>query len=197
MRPRVRPRLVALLVGSACLALIAWWWESQAAPSAEPPAFDAFAGAGHAQAGKPPGAPVALPLPARWPLLVLSSSGKDPFTGMSPSVQPPLPVPEGANAVVLPAFAPGAATAQVPAPEPVTPVAPPVSYRFVGTFVGPGALPRVYVASGDANHEIGPGTLLPDGYVVESIGPQAIRLRHPLLDGLAEIPVPPAAEAGR
>lgn len=85
---------------------------------------------------------------------------------------------------------------QRPGPAPASAGAPPVHYRYLGSFVGTGGQPLVFVANGESHQEVRTGSPLADGYTVESIGPDVIRLRHPLLDTLAEIPIPPIGEAG-
>ena len=136
------------------------------------------------------------PLPVSLARLVFHPEGHDPFAGVLPSDPLSLSVDDTDVRRALPQGPALTSQSALPGPALAPASAPPVSYRYLGTFVGPGGQPLVFVANGESHQEIRAGSPLADGYTVESIGPAVIRLRHPLLDGLAEIPMPPIGEAG-
>lgn len=198
MKPRVRPRFIAFLGAVGVLAVATGWRDIGSSAPAVPPATPMAPWAEPSEAGPP-----ATPLPARLARLVLPVEGNDPFAGVSV----PDPRPRSASeAVREPAWPRGAGAPETPAPTrepeplqasaPVDTTAPPLGYRYLGSFVASGGPFLAYIANGDFHHEIRTGSELPDGYTVESIGPDAIRLRHPRLDRLAEIPMPRIDEAG-
>lgn len=85
-----------------------------------------------------------------------------------------------------------------PSPEPppaVQPAAP--DYRFLGSLVDLDGQTRVFVTHAAQHLELQAGQALPDDYVVESVGPPAIRLRHAQGLAVVEIPWPSSAELVR
>lgn len=82
---------------------------------------------------------------------------------------------------------PAVAPAQVTA----TPTAPPVSVRYLGAMVTPGGQRLVMLARGDVVIPVEPGSRLDDGYVVQSISDDAVRLTHPAAGAIVDLPIPP------
>lgn len=105
--------------------------------------------------------------------------------------------PFAGSAVPLPPVATVAAPA-APVPAPLPPPAAPApslaAYRYLGTMVDIDGGRRVFLAQGDQHHELALGGRLPDGQVVESLGPPAVRLRHPAWDVVTDLPLPSPPE---
>ena len=115
------------------------------------------------------------PLPAALEPLAIEPATRDPFVPYEPPPvsSPPLPDP--------------------PAP-PIPPLAPPLSYRLLGAMTGPDGYRVTFLLKGESAVPIAVGTVLDEGYRVDSVEGDAIRLRH--LDHGTEvtIPVPPPPE---
>ena len=116
----------------------------------------------------------ARPLPRELPVAQIDAARFDPFVGVVPPPPPPPPV--------------------VAAPPPPPPQAPAPSYRFMGRMSGPDGAEVVYLMRGDSPVAVQPGTRLDDGYVVEAITKDAVRLLYPSMDARASIPIPPPAD---
>lgn len=175
--------MARLLVGSGLLSAVVLWWEPvDSTVAASLPAdatgvrTDAVA-ATSATSAMPP-------MPATLESFRLPAIVGDPFDD-APAPPAPPPVAPLAPAPSTPVAAP------VPTPAAA---APPLNYRYLGTLVGTDAQPRVFLADGERHHELAAGSRLPDGYVVETLGPGSIRLRHALTDTVADIPLPPSTE---
>lgn len=95
-------------------------------------------------------------------------------------------------------FAPVEAPApKVQAPPPPTapvaptpPTAPPMTWRYLGAMTTPAGERVVMLARGEATTTIRPGTQLDEGYVVEAIGGNAVRLVYPPTGTVMEVPIP-------
>ncbi len=96
----------------------------------------------------------------------------DPFVGVVP---PPPPAP--------PPVAPVVAIMAPPAP-------PPQEYRFLGRVTGPDGVDQVLLGHGDAAVPVKAGTVLDNGYVVESVTTEAIVLIYPSLGTKTAVPIP-------
>ena len=111
-------------------------------------------------------------LPQHLAVLSLAKSTFDPFAGVQPPPPPPPSVP--------------APAAVEKAPPPLPPAAPPFNYRYLGRMVDPSGKPFVYLGrtNGDdsAVIAVGVGSRLDEGYVVETIRNDGIRLVYPPLD---------------
>ncbi len=83
-----------------------------------------------------------------------------------------------------------------PAEAPV-PVAPLVSYRFVGRMVAPDGHPVTLLENEHGPVEAEPGKLLDQGYVVKSVSAETVQLAYPPLSLTVEIPIPPPSESRR
>lgn len=97
----------------------------------------------------------------------------DPFVGVVPPPPPPAPIPQPL----------------VVAPPPPAP--PPQDYRFLGRLTGPDGVEQVLLMRGDSVAPVKTGTTLDNGYVVETIGSDAVLLIYPPLGTKATIPISP------
>jgi hypothetical protein len=160
----MRRSLLLMLFGTAALAA----WSYRKAPA--PVVVAATAPAGVAAV------PTAAPAPRPWPDVDVGSALGDPF-----AVAPP-PVP----------IAPPAPVAPPPPPaEPLPPSAPALAHRFFGRVVGPdGQLITLLTRTGEPV-AISDGQALDDGYVVEAVRADAVRLVYPPLGVVIELPLPP------
>ena len=112
----------------------------------------------------------------------LDKAGFDPFVGL----QPP-PPPEPASS---PAPKPFIGPIYVPPPSP-----PALNYRYLGQMTDPAGRRMVYLSGGDRDVTVALGTRLDEGYVVEAITAEGIRLHYPALDVRTVIPIPLARDA--
>jgi hypothetical protein len=180
----MRPWLRWLLGLSVLSSIVAWLWPNgvtQAVSRTE--ALLEGAAAARTEVATMP--PVARPpLPHRLPGIALAKADFDPFVG----AQPPAPPPPDPPAPV-----------QAPAPPP--PSAPPLDYRYLGRMVDPAGKHYVYLGrTGDAAASaiaVSVGTRLDEGYVVEAISTDSIRLVYPPLDTHIAIDIPAAQETSR
>jgi hypothetical protein len=81
------------------------------------------------------------------------------------------------------------------APPPPAPAAPPPGYRFVGRVIDPEGRPQVFLSRQDKTVQAAPGLRLDDGYVVEAVEADAVRLHHPQFDVRASVALPVAKPA--
>ncbi|WAC72434.1 hypothetical protein OU995_23230 [Roseateles sp. SL47] len=137
---------------------------------APPPASTA----GNSTAGnrKPTGAPPP-PIPGRLPELALEAADRDPFMIPAPPPPPAAPPPP-------------------PPPPPPAPTAPPLNYRYLGSMVDPEGARKVYLARADKDVLVEAGTRLEEGYRVEAITDDEIRLIYEPLQQRTVIRIPPA-----
>lgn len=70
------------------------------------------------------------------------------------------------------------------------PSAPTLSYRYIGQMTGPDGVAYVYLARSDSAVRVQAGTVLEDGYIVERIDSDAVKLRHLASSGKANIAIP-------
>ena len=66
-----------------------------------------------------------------------------------------------------------------------------MNLRFMGSMIDPAGKRLVYLARGDTALPVGVGDRLDEGYVVESLKPDAIVLVYPSLNTRTTIPTPP------
>jgi len=121
------------------------------------------------------------PLPNELPRQSLARTRFDPFVGVVPARQP---LPVAPPMVVAPPVV-------APAPQPTAPA---LNYRYLGRLVDPTGKVSVYLAKGAKELLVEVGTQLDEGYVVEALGADAIRLHYPPLDTRAVINIPPGKE---
>jgi hypothetical protein len=98
-------------------------------------------------------------------------------------VEAPLPK---ASAPMRPAPLPPVVTAVAP-PQPAAPPPPALNYRYLGEMTSPAGERLVYLARGEEAVVVAAGTRLDDGYVVEAITEDAVRLAYPALGVKAEV----------
>ncbi|SEL65047.1 hypothetical protein SAMN05216359_1132 [Roseateles sp. YR242] len=126
-----------------------------------------------ANANRKPAVAPLPPIPGRLPELALEAADRDPF--MIP-VPPPPPAPPPPP----------------PPPPPPAPTAPPLNYRFLGAMVDPQGDRKVYLARADKDVLVEVGSRLDEGYRVEAITEDEIRLIYEPLQQRAVIRIPPA-----
>ena len=129
--------------------------------------------------------PLAVPtttLPRQITPLSLEPARRDIFV----PVEPPAPKP----------VSPPPVLAQAP-PSPPAPTAPAMTWRYLGAMVTPAGQRLVMLARGDSTVTVQPGTRLDEGYVVEAVGSDAIRLVYPPLGTVVDVPIPPAPPTPR
>lgn len=193
----MRPVLAYGLGASVVLVLLAQWW-----PAGRPAlagAVPANPGSAAIQARVGTGEPTlahavqlkAPPLPATLPPLDLQTQGNDPFVPWQPSSAPQPAAPKVA------APPPASLLVPTPAPVPPTPQAPQQALRYLGFFSSPAGATVVLLADGEASFPVTVGTQLPNGYVVQSLGPDAVRLLYAPTATTVDIPLPAAAASRR
>jgi hypothetical protein len=98
-------------------------------------------------------------------------------------VEPPAPPPPKIQA----------AAPQAPPTAPPAPTAPAFSYRFFGRMQTPEGSQLVMLVRGEAVVQLEPGMVLDDGYRVEAILDDRVRLSFAQFGVTIELPIPPAA----
>lgn len=117
---------------------------------------------------------------------VLEPAKRDPFVLIEPPARA-APVPPQLAAELSPPPSPP------PAPqEPPTPTVAPPPYRYLGEMRSPAGERLVYLTRGDDAVVVGSGSRLAEGYVVQSVGAESIKLSHPALGVSVELPIPRA-----
>lgn len=101
----------------------------------------------------------------------LEKTDKDPFA----TAPPPKPVP-------LP-------TAAVAPPPPEPPKAPPMTYRYLGSFTGPDGAREVYLTKGDRSLTVREGSQLEGGFAVTAISATAVHVLHSASMTKVDIPI--------
>lgn len=120
------------------------------------------------------------PLAIRFEPLQLEVARRDPFA----------PIQVEAPVLIAP---PTAAVA----PSTPVPVPPQLSWRYFGAMVTPEGQRLVMLAHGETTLTIQPGTRLDEGYVVEAIDTDAVRIIYPALRTVVNIPIPSAFSPAR
>lgn len=182
---RLSPIFQWALIATALLSGLAILWPQNSTPTIVSAASDDSSRARHVAANN--SSADAVPrnaLPETLPRLQLDAARFDPFVGVKPPVQAAPPV------VTQPVVA---------APLSPPPQAPALNYRYLGRMTDPVGQSYIYLTRGDAAAAVAvrSGDRLEDGYVVESINQDGIRLLYPALDLRAVIPIPVDAEPGR
>lgn len=133
-------------------------------------------------------AAVSEPLPARIASLQVEPAKRDIF--MPVVLPPPVAAPVSAPAVP-PVVAARAAPSAAPATPP-PPVAPTVTYRYLGSMTTPDGERIVLLARGETPVPVTAGTRLDEGYVVEAVSEEAVRLVYPALGSVVLVQIPQA-----
>jgi len=170
-------------------SLVALWLEP-AGPGAVAGVVDARVPSsadpyGNWRAAAAPAAPDAAalaasaPLPSRLPDRDLEAGQRDIFTPVTAPPPPPAPAPPPAP----------------PPPPPPPPSPPQMNWRALGSMVTPEGQRLVWLAKGNDEITVKPGTTLDDGYVVQSIDDQAVVLLYPSIGTTVRLDLP-RAQAG-
>lgn len=119
-------------------------------------------------------AAASAPLPSRLPDRDMDAGQLDIFTPVTPPPPPSPPPPPPAS----------------PAPPPPAPSPPQMNWRALGSMVTPDGERLVWLAKGNDELTVKPGTTLDDGYVVQSVDDQAVVLSYPSIGTMTRIPLP-------
>ena len=122
------------------------------------------------------GATASGALPTRLTRLTIEPARRDPFV---PATSAPAPTVAPVPAVI----------AAAPATPPVPP---PINVRFLGRMVTPDGQRLSYLVRGEVAIAVKVGDRLDEGYVVESVGEEAVGLVYPPLNAHVTVPIPPA-----
>jgi hypothetical protein len=114
---------------------------------------------------------------------------RDPFA-------PVLPPPPPTAKPPVPAVVPVVAAAPLPVIAP-PPAAPPVSLRYLGAMVTPEGQRLVMLMRGDTALTVQEGTRLDEGYVVQAIGRDAVRLFYAPTSTVLDVPIPATPSESR
>ena len=115
-------------------------------------------------------------LPAQLVSTALDEAESDPF--VPPQLTPPA-APPSPNPFVGPPY--------VPPPAPPT-----ITYRYLGQMTDPEGKQLVYLARADKDLQVTVGTRLDEGYTVEAITAEGVRLLYAPAGARVTIPIPPA-----
>lgn len=129
------------------------------------------------------------PLPARIEPLQVEPAKRDFFVPFAPPAAP------GVSAPVLVAPPPVIAVAALPPsppPPPIPPAAPTIAYRYLGSMTTPDGERIVLLARGETPVPVVAGTRLDEGYVVEAVSDEAVRLVYPALGSIVLVQIPQA-----
>jgi hypothetical protein len=172
MRPALRWGLAATVVASAAAL-----WVGDKSVGSVVAAVDRATGSAPLPLAAAPDRDDAAPLPPAIEPTIVEPARRDIFTAVQPPAPPPPPPPKPFVGPPLP---------------PPPPAPPPLNWRFVGSMTTPAGERLVMLSRGGDNATVvQPGTRLDDGYVVESIGGDAIRLSYPPLGAVVDLPLPP------
>ena len=179
----MRPALSSLLLLSLVLAAVAQWWPQGSAGLVR--AVSRPDGAAASEAASRDGASghQDQPLPTALVPVGVEPATRNIFASVVPKPAPTPPPP----AMVRP---PEPALAPLPPPRPIAPAQ---SLRYLGYMLTPAGETLVLLADGETPVPVQPGTRLPNGYVVQTLGQNAVRLLYPLTDTVVDLPIPPAA----
>jgi hypothetical protein len=128
-------------------------------------------------------------LPTEFAAWQIEPAKRDIF---APVLPPPLPAPKPQIPVVVPvAMAP-----LLPAVAPA-PTAPPVSLRYLGAMLTPEGRRLVMLMRGETAITVQEGTRLDEGYVVQAIGRDAVRLFYAPTSTVLDVPIPATPSESR
>jgi hypothetical protein len=168
VRAGLRWALLATLLATAAT----WWWGSGDAKR-----LPAVVEAVVRPAAIVPAIAYQAPLPNELPQWSVPAAVRDIFMAAQPPEPPkPAPVAEPVRTI-----------------EPEAPVAPALNYRYFGRMQSPaGDVQTLLQREGaPAPITVQEGTRLEEGYVVQKVDEQAIRLTYPPLGTVVDIPIPP------
>jgi hypothetical protein len=178
----VRPALRWGLTGTVVLSALALWW-----PRAAPTVVQAAT-----RAEGRPGAEIGV-----------RSAAAAPDIGALPSAIPPWQVEPAKRDLFAPVIPPPPNAAKAPPPvvtvaapvvaatvAPPAPTAPAINLRYLGAMVTPEGKQLVMLARGETTLTVQEGTRLDEGYVVQSIGREAVRLFYAATNTVLDVPIP-------
>lgn len=174
------------LAGTVALSIAALLWPKpkatvvQAAQRRQVDVANSAGGALAAVSTAAASLPVVL---ADWQIEV---ARRDPF---APYV-PPVPTPPAVKTLAAPAIA----VAPPPAPAQALPVAPGLNLRYLGAMVTPEGQRLVLLARGDVAVPVEVGMRLDEGYVVQGLFANTVRLVYPALGTTVDVPIPETGE---
>jgi hypothetical protein len=149
-------------------------------PSGATPSSDPSSNWRDAVATASAGASVATaPLPSALPDRDIEAGQRDIFTPVTPPPPPAPPPPPPAP----------------PPPPPPPPAPPQMNWRALGSMMTPDGQRIVWLAKGNDEITVTPGTKLDDGYIVQSIDAESVVLLYPPIGTIARIALP-HAQAG-
>lgn len=122
------------------------------------------------------------PLPTHLPRLQIEEAKRDIFT--------PYKLPAESAVAFVPVLESTQPARQDPLPLPQAPV---IALRYLGSMITPEDVPMVFLARGDEAVTAVAGQQLDEGYVVESITAEAVKLVYPPLQTRVLLPIPLAA----
>jgi hypothetical protein len=123
-------------------------------------------------------------LPVRLEPLDPPGAHRDIFAPILPRASEPTRMPRATRKTSPETIAP----APPPAPRADMPA---VALRYLGTMVTPGGQRMVMLARGDTAVAVETGQRLDEGFVVQAIGPDLVRLAYPPTGGVVDIAIPP------
>lgn len=182
----LRPSLGWLLLVAIAMSVAALWWPDATPELTAHPPEGATASVQRQDAGMNK-----IPLARDLPRLPSSLTGYtfDVESGRNPFGQNPAPF-----ALTGRVKTQGDAIPVVSAPvlkaQETTPPPPMLNYRYIGQMTGPDGVAYVYLARSDSAVRIQAGTVLEDGYIVERIDSDAVKLQHHASSGKVKIPIP-------
>ncbi len=166
----MRRSLVFVLVATVALAAWSYRW------SAMPPVVAAASLPATAGTAPPAASVSQRARPVRWPEVEVAAAAGDPFSvapapqQTPPNLPPPSPPPVPAAAL--------------------PPAAPALEHRFFGRVVSPDGQQITLLTRTGVPVAVSEGVPLNDGYVVESVRPEAVRLVYPPLGTVVDLPIP-------
>jgi hypothetical protein len=170
------------LAGTVVLSALALWWP-RAAPTVVQAAARAEGRTGEYVASRPGAAsPDAVALPSTIPAWQIEPAKRDVFAAVVPPPPPVAKAPPPVAPVVAPVVAAPVA--------PPAPTAPAINLRYLGAMVTPEGKQLVMLARGETTLTVQEGTRLDEGYVVQSIGREAVRLFYAANNTVLDVPIP-------
>lgn len=125
-------------------------------------------------------------LPSRLDAPEIEPAKRDIFS----PVALPAPPAEPASAPVMPPPVQTPIAVQPPPPAPPPPAPPALPYRYLGSMLTPGGQRLVMLARGQTAVPVTEGTRLDEGYVVEAVTEEVVRLVYPALGSIVLLEIP-------
>lgn len=178
--PRLPRALIWALAGSLLASAWALWWPTESAAVIQSSVPDAprrvAPSASSALSERVPG--VSAPVTANSERPTLSPPSRDPF-----NITPSAPLEAQVKAAPV-------QTREERASQPQAPSAPPMNHVVIGRFLSPAGQRLIFLQDGTQTAVAEPGVALSSGYVIETVTPKEVRLRHPLAEQAVSLPLP-------